>query len=220
MASSTNGNTKWWHPIQLVRKKRGDFEVRIFSYRDRVMEAMQRAGRQPYRTAGLIMPHYSVGSAFSPEGVVTLASWPPKNADAGFHAARVAAFQASKASRWLYRIVKAERRRAGMLKQLRMAEWVATNLCNPPGERRLLHRPFPLSEREVAVLVSIVQALVRPMIQPRRDLTLGGTIRAQFVRDDPLGNTKPRRFIRRRNSRFAARLSRFDWRISSSMTPC
>ncbi len=51
-----------------------------------------------------------------------------------------------------------------------------------------LHRPFPLSEREMTVLSSIVEAFVRPMIQTRRDLSLCGTIRAEFVRDDPLGN--------------------------------
>ena len=39
-----------------------------------------------------------------------------------FQAARVTAFQASKASRRWYRIVKAERRRAGTEKQFRMAE--------------------------------------------------------------------------------------------------
>lgn len=51
-----------------------------------------------------------------------------------------------------------------------------------------LHCPFPLSEREMTVFSSIVEAFVRPMIQPRRNLALGGTIGRQFVRNDPLGN--------------------------------
>lgn len=51
-----------------------------------------------------------------------------------------------------------------------------------------MHRPFPVSKWEMVVLGSVFNALVRPMIQPWRDLTRGGTIRTQFVRDDPLGN--------------------------------
>lgn len=51
-----------------------------------------------------------------------------------------------------------------------------------------MHRPFPLSEGEMTVFSSIIEALVRPMIQTRCDLTLGGTTRAQFVREEPLRN--------------------------------
>lgn len=52
-----------------------------------------------------------------------------------FKAARVTTFQASKASRWWYRIVKTERRRAGTEKKFRMAEWIDANRCRLSGER-------------------------------------------------------------------------------------
>lgn len=51
-----------------------------------------------------------------------------------------------------------------------------------------LHRPFPLSEWEMTVFGTVVQPFMRPMIQARRNLSLGSTIRPQLVRDDPLGN--------------------------------
>ncbi len=51
-----------------------------------------------------------------------------------------------------------------------------------------LHRPFPLSEWEMAVFGTVVQPFVRPMIQTRRNLSFCSTIRPQLVRDDPLGN--------------------------------
>ena len=50
------------------------------------------------------------------------------------------------------------------------------------------HRPFSLSEWEGAVFSSIVEALVRPTIQARRDFPFGGAKGPQLVRDDPLGN--------------------------------
>ncbi len=42
----------------------------------------------------------------------------------------------------------------------------------PSWRAMALHRPFPLSEREMTVFSPIVEALVRPMIQPRRNLSL------------------------------------------------
>lgn len=49
-----------------------------------------------------------------------------------------------------------------------------------------LHRSLTFSEGQMAGLGAIVEPLVRPMVEVSRDLSFGGTIRAQFVGDDPL----------------------------------
>lgn len=51
-----------------------------------------------------------------------------------------------------------------------------------------LHRPFPLSEWEMDVFRTVVERFMRSMIQVRRNLSHGSTIRPQLIRDDPLGN--------------------------------
>lgn len=43
----------------------------------------------------------------------------------------------------------------------------------------------------MAVLCSVVEALVGPMIKAGSHLTFGGTIGAQFVRNDPYGHEAP-----------------------------
>ena len=51
-----------------------------------------------------------------------------------------------------------------------------------------LHRAFPLSAQQVAVFGAIFEAFVRLVVEAGCDLSLGGTIRAKFVRHNSFGN--------------------------------
>jgi len=48
-----------------------------------------------------------------------------------------------------------------------------------------LHRSLPFSKRQVAILSAIIHPFVRPVLEPGCDLSFCGSIRTQFVRDDP-----------------------------------
>jgi len=51
-----------------------------------------------------------------------------------------------------------------------------------------LHCSFPFSKRQVAVFGSIVEALVRPMVEAGCHVRLCCAVGVQFIGDDPLGN--------------------------------
>lgn len=51
-----------------------------------------------------------------------------------------------------------------------------------------LHGSFPFSKRQVAILSSIIEALVGPMVKVRRHIRLCCAIRTELVGDDPFGN--------------------------------
>ncbi|ASM74408.1 hypothetical protein SULPSESMR1_04710 (plasmid) [Pseudosulfitobacter pseudonitzschiae] len=115
-------------------------------------------------------------------------------------------------SRWL-RMVRADRWRAGTEKKLRVADCIETKRCSPPGDRkpciyrsRFREGRWLFSARLLSLCGTTDQVSVRPGV--------GGTIGSRFVPNDPFGH-ETQRFISLTKSRFAARLSRLDWRISS-----
>lgn len=74
----------------------------------------------------------------------------------------------------------------GCGRELRVAECMATNRCNAPGD--WLHGSFSSSKRQMAVLGPIVEALVRRMVKAGSRIRLCRTVRAQLISEDPLGN--------------------------------
>ena len=81
------------------------------------------------------------------------------------HVTLAASFHASNALRRWSRIVRAARRRVGTEKLLRVADCMDAKLCNPPGDQKPLHRSLSFSEGQMAVLCSVIEALVRPVIK-------------------------------------------------------
>ena len=100
-------------------------------------------------------------------GVVTLSlSGRKRQRFSDLQATPAAIFPTSIASRRWYRIVCAARRRDGTERQLRVAECIETNRCNMPSARgAALHGSFPFTERQMAILGPIIEALVRTLVK-------------------------------------------------------
>jgi hypothetical protein len=54
-----------------------------------------------------------------------------------------------------------------------------------PGRPKALHHPLSSPEWQMRILGPVIQPLMRAMLNRRHDLTLGGSIGAQLVRDHP-----------------------------------
>ncbi|SNT76918.1 hypothetical protein SAMN05444959_1396 [Paracoccus seriniphilus] len=111
----------------------------------------------------------------------------------------------------------AKRRRAGIEKRFLAADWHVTNRCNPPGERKpCMHRA---RFRNGKWLFSA--RLFRPLWE--RCSSPGAISRLAAPKERSLAVTirsgRPNRLISAFNRRFAARLSRLDYRISSRTNP-
>lgn len=124
-------------------------------------------------------------------------------------AACAADFHASNASSRWSRMVRAERRRAGTEKRLRVADCIDTKRCNPPGDRKPCITRSRFRKGKWLFSARLLSPLCDQWSRPGATSRLAAPYERSLSVMILLG-TKPQNFISFTKSRFAARLSRRD----------